>query len=96
MKKKSTISYELKFDSVVAQAIILFQDHVKLVHEKNPKRYKKNPKSWIQSDDYAQVFEYLMKDNYWVRLWSCFLIQQLVHLIYNEPNPTETANSAGA
>jgi hypothetical protein len=70
-----------RWETILPQAVSHFAENVKRIHGETPTYYEIDPKEWLELDA-EEHFEYIMNDDYWVRIWSSFLFRMLINEIY--------------
>ena len=81
---KNTKSFEGRFNKIIPQAIEHFEANVRRISKEEPTHYDESPQPWLQLKTFEEKFEYIMNHDYWVRIWTNFLINMLIDEIYKE------------
>ena len=68
-----------KFDGRLSNLLLAFKEDVKQTHENDPAHYYANPCKWMDIDDFSAQLEFILKDDYWVRIWSNYLLEVVMN-----------------
>lgn len=68
-----------RFDETLPKLLSAFKENVKQVHENDSAHYYANPNKWMDIDDFSDQLEFIMKDDYWVRIWSNYLLDVIMN-----------------
>lgn len=63
-----------KIDGALLELLSAFQDNVRRIHENDPAYYYANPHKWMDVNDLSGQLEFIVNDDYWVRIWSDYLL----------------------
>ncbi len=82
MENKETLTFDQLFDNITNKAVIQFQDDIldQLVIDSDS--FDESVTELLTIDDSGQLFDYIMNHDYWIRLWSIFLVKQIMDLVY--------------
>ena len=82
MENKETLTFDQLFNNITNKAVIQFQDDIldQLVIDSDS--FDESVTELLTIDDSGQLFDYIMNHDYWIRLWSIFLVKQIMDLVY--------------